>query len=223
MMDKLSIFQIMGPIMIGPSSSHTAGAVRIGNMARKLLNEEPKRIKVYFHGSFAETYKGHGTDIAVVAGLLGYLPDDERIRKSLETAQQMGISVEFYRFIAPNAHPNTIKLNLTRSDETVLEVVGSSIGGGEIVITKIDRFSVHLTGKYPTFWILHIDKPGIIAKVTSTLALNGINIAFMEAFREDRGALSSMVLQVDQEVSAEIIREVNSFIGVKICRFIEPI
>ena len=222
-MEKLSVFEIMGPIMIGPSSSHTAGAVRIGNMARILLNEEPTKLKIYFHGSFAETYKGHGTDLAVVAGLLGYLPDDERIRRSLETAHQKGISVEFHRFSAPNAHPNTIKLDLTRSDQTDLEIVGSSIGGGEMVITKIDRFSVHLTGKYPTFWILHIDKPGIIAKVTSTLALNGINIAYMEAFRQNPGALSSMVLQVDQDVSEEIIREVKSFIGVQICRFIEPI
>lgn len=222
-MEKLSLFQIMGPIMIGPSSSHTAGAVRIGNMARKLLNEEPKKIEIYFHGSFAETYQGHGTDIAVVGGLLGYLPDDERIRISLDTAQQMGMEVDFQRFNAVNAHPNTIKLVMTRSDGTSLQIIGSSIGGGEIVITKIDRFSVHLTGKYPTLWILHIDKPGIIAKVTSTLALNGINIAFMEAFREDRGALSSMVLQIDQEVSADVIHEVNSFIGVKICRFIEPI
>lgn len=222
-MEKLSLFQIMGPIMIGPSSSHTAGAVRIGNMARKLLNEEPKKIEIYFHGSFAETYQGHGTDIAVVGGLLGYLPDDERIRISLDTAHQLGMEVDFQRFNAVNAHPNTIKLVMTRSDGTNLQIIGSSIGGGEIVITKIDRFSVHLTGKYPTLWILHIDKPGIIAKVTSTLALNGINIAFMEAFREDRGALSSMVLQIDQEVSADVIHEVNSFIGVKICRFIEPI
>ncbi len=222
-MEKLSIFEVMGPIMIGPSSSHTAGAVRIGNLARKLLNEEPKEMKIYFYGSFAETFKGHGTDIAVVGGLLGYRLDDERIRTSLESAANKDIHVEFHRFEAPNAHPNTIKIELTRADDSTLQVIGSSVGGGEIVITKIDRFKVNLTGKYPTIWILHLDKPGVIAKVTSTLALNGVNIAFMEVFREDRGALSSMVVQTDQNVPAEVIREVNSFIGVKICRFIEPI
>ncbi|AZR72715.1 L-serine dehydratase, iron-sulfur-dependent subunit beta [Anoxybacter fermentans] len=222
-MEKLSIFEVMGPIMIGPSSSHTAGAVRIGNMARKLLDEEPKVMKIYFHGSFAETYKGHGTDVAIVGGLLGFGPDDERICNSLDIAKEKGIQVEFYRFEMPNAHPNTIKLELTRFDGTTLEVVGSSIGGGEIRITRINRFSVNLTGKYPTVWILHIDKPGIIAKVTSTLALNGINIAFMEVFREDKGALSSMVIQTDQDVSEDVVREINSFIGVKLCRYIQPI
>ncbi len=222
-MEKLSIFEVMGPIMIGPSSSHTAGVVRIGNMARKILNEEPQTMKIYFHGSFAETYKGHGTDVAIVGGLLGYRPDDERIRTSIETAKEKGIDVEFQRFEMPNAHPNTIKLDLTRADGTNLMIVGASIGGGEIVITSIDNFSVELTGKYPTVWILHVDRPGIIAKVTSTLALNGINIASLEAFREDKGALSSMVIQSDHEVSEDAIKEVQSFIGVKICRYIQPI
>lgn len=222
-MEKLSIFEVMGPVMIGPSSSHTAGAVRLGNMARKLLNEEPQAIKIYFHGSFAETYKGHGTDLGVVGGLLGYVTDDERIRNSLEIAKEKGISVEFQRIDIPNAHPNTIKFELTRSDGSVIEVIGSSVGGGEIVVTKIDKFGVNLTGKYPTVWILHVDKPGVIAKVTSTLALNGINIAFMEVFREDVGALSSMVIQTDQAVSDEVVKEVNSFIGVQQCRYIQPI
>ncbi|MCK4260885.1 MAG: L-serine ammonia-lyase, iron-sulfur-dependent subunit beta [Halanaerobiales bacterium] len=222
-MEKLSIFEVMGPIMIGPSSSHTAGAVRIGNMARKLLNEEPKTMKIYFHGSFAETYKGHGTDVAIVGGLLGYRPDDERIRTSLKDAQEKGIEVEFHRFDLPNAHPNTIKLDLTRSDGTHLTLIGASVGGGEIVITRIDNFSVELRGKYPTVWILHVDRPGIIAKVTSTLALNGINIAFLEAFREDKGALSSMIIQTDHEVFQDAMKEIESFIGVKSCRYIEPI
>lgn len=222
-MEKLSIFEIMGPIMIGPSSSHTAGAVRIGNLARRLLDGEPTVMKIYFHGSFAETYKGHGTDVAIVGGLLGYRPDDERIRTSIETAEEAGILVDFRRFALPNAHPNTIKLDLTRADGTQLVVVGSSIGGGEVIINRIDNFKVNLNGKYHTVWILHVDKPGIIAKVTSTLALNGINIAFMEAFREERGALSSMVIQTDQEVAPDVVKEINSFIGVKQCRYIQPI
>lgn len=222
-MDKLSIFEVMGPIMIGPSSSHTAGAVRIGNLARKLLEGEPQKMKIYFHGSFAETYKGHGTDVAIVGGLLGFLPDDERIRRSLDIAKENRIEVEFAKIEIPNVHPNTIKLDLTRKDDLNLQIMGSSIGGGEVVITKIDRFGVKITGKYPTIWILHVDKPGIIAKVTSTLALNGINIAFMEAFREDKGALSSMVIETDNALSDEMVKEINSFIGVKQCRFIEPI
>ena len=222
-MEKLSIFEIMGPIMIGPSSSHTAGAVRIGNMARKILHDEPEVMRIYFHGSFAETYKGHGTDVAIVGGLLGYSPDDERIRTSLDTAKEQGKVVEFHRFELQHAHPNTIKLELIGVTGKSLTVIGSSIGGGEILITRIDSFAVKLTGKYPTIWILHIDKPGIIAKVTSALALDGINIATMEVFREDRGALASMVIETDQEVPPEVVNEIHSFINVKLCRYIEPI
>lgn len=222
-MKKLSIFEIMGPIMIGPSSSHTAGAVRIGNMARALLEREPTVMKIYFHGSFAETYKGHGTDVAIVGGLLGYRPDDERIPIALEIAAERGIQVEFHCFNLPHAHPNTVKLELTRADGVTVAVVGSSIGGGEVVINQINEFKVDLTGKYHTVWILHVDKPGIIAKVTSTLALAAINIAFMEVFREERGALSSMVIQIDQELPIDLMKELNSFIGVKQCRYIQPI
>lgn len=222
-MEKLSIFQIMGPIMIGPSSSHTAGAVRIGNLARALLEGEPKTMKIYFHGSFAETYKGHGTDVAIVGGLLGYRPDDERIPLALENAQEMGVHVEFHCFNLPHAHPNTVKVELAREDGIKVAVVGSSIGGGEVVITRINEFKVNLTGKYHTVWVLHVDKPGIVAKVTSTLALAGINIAFMEVFREERGALSSMVIQIDQEMPVDVMQELNSFIGVKQCRYLQPI
>lgn len=222
-MEKLSIFEIMGPIMIGPSSSHTAGAVRIGNMARRILDDEPRVMRIYFHGSFAETYKGHGTDVAIVGGLMGYRPDDERIRTSIETAREKGITVEFARIELPHAHPNTIKLELTGEKGHTLTIIGSSVGGGEIVITKIDSFGVKLTGKYPTIWIVHVDKPGIIAKVTSALALDGINIAAMEVFREDKGAMASMVIEIDQELPPEVENEIHSFINVKLCRYIQPI
>lgn len=222
-MAKLSIFEVMGPIMIGPSSSHTAGAVKIGNLARRLLNEEPKEMEIYFHGSFAETHKGHGTDIAIVGGLLGFKPDDVRIRDAFQIAEEKGINFQFNRIELQNAHPNTVKLVLTRSDGSQLELIGSSIGGGEIRITKINEFGVNLTGKYPTIWVLHNDKPGIISKVTSALALEGVNIAFMEVFRQDRGALASMVIQTDEAVSKEVTDEINSFIGVKLCRYIQPI
>lgn len=222
-MEKLSIFEIMGPIMIGPSSSHTAGAVRIGNLARRLLDGEPVVMKIYFHGSFAETYKGHGTDVAIVGGLLGYRPDDERIPRSLENARERGVRVEFHCMNLPHAHPNTVKLELIREDGVQVTVMGSSIGGGEVVINQIDEFKVNLTGKYHTVWILHKDRPGIIAKVTSALALAGVNIAFMEVFREERGALSSMVIQIDQELPADALKELNSFSGVEQCRYIQPI
>lgn len=202
------VFDIIGPIMIGPSSSHTAGAVRIGRLARAVFGEVPEQVDIYLHGSFAQTYKGHGTDVALVAGLLGLDTDDEGIISALETAKEQGVVVNFIPTDLGDVHPNTAKL-VMKKGEKVREVVGSSIGGGNIVITKIDDFEVSLRGDYFTLVTAYKDRPGMIAKVTSLLANNNVNIAKMRVSREDKGAQALMVVETDEYISDEILEEIR--------------
>lgn len=143
------VFDIVGPVMIGPSSSHTAGAVRLGLMARKILGEPAVRADINLHGSFAQTYRGHGTDKALIAGILGFAPDDERIREALQLAEEKGLSYRFQKVNLEQAHPNTAVIHLTGTSGRTARVRGSSVGGGNIRITNIDGYEVELTGTYP--------------------------------------------------------------------------
>lgn len=217
------VFDIVGPIMIGPSSSHTAGAVRLGKMARIILGEEPQDAVIELHGSFSQTYKGHGTDKALVAGLLGYGTDDERIRNALDIAKTQGLQVTFATIHLGDVHPNTVALLLTGSSGRKVRVVGASIGGGNIIITEVDGYPVELTGEYYTMITIHQDKPGIIASVTHALSQECVNIAFMRVSRQERGAQALMIIEADQAISEEALRLVSSICGVKVAILVPPV
>jgi L-serine dehydratase len=200
-----SVFEIIGPVMIGPSSSHTAGAVRLGLLARAVFGEQPARARITLHGSFASTGHGHGTDLALVAGLLGMAPDDERIRTADRQAREAGMEVTFESGDLGEVHPNTARLELSSADGRTVTVQGSSIGGADVVLTAIDDFDVAITGELPVLVVEHRDQPGVIASVSAVLAEYGVNIASMEVSRERRGARALMVIETDQLVSDAVI------------------
>ncbi len=198
-----SVFEIIGPVMIGPSSSHTAGAVRLGQLARRIFGEEPREITVDFYGSFAQTYRGHATDVAVVGGLLDFQTDDPRIREALEHAKNRGIEVTLRPQAEPPQHPNTLTMSLKKGDNS-LRVTGISLGGGAVRLTELEGFSLNLTGENPAILILHLDTPGVVAAVTARLAQNEINISHMGLSRRGRGKVALMVIETDQPIPPEV-------------------
>lgn len=202
----MNLFDIVGPVMVGPSSSHTAGAVRIGYVARKLLGEAVEKAEILLYGSFLATGKGHGTRQAIVAGLLGMMPDDERVPESVCIAEEAGMQISFGEAKLKNAHPNSAQLLLTGSSGRHLEIVGESIGGGRINIASIDGLSANFSGEYPTLIVHNLDQPGHVAEVTGVLAKERVNIATMQLYRAGRGANAVMVLECDQEVPEETRR-----------------
>ena len=201
------VFDIVGPVMIGPSSSHTAGAVRLGLMARKILGEPAVRADINLHGSFAQTYRGHGTDKALVAGILGFAPDDELFREDLSLAKEAGLCYTFQKVNLEQAHPNTAVIHLTGVSGRTARVRGSSVGGGNIRITNIDGYEVELTGMYPALITIHRDRPGVITKVTQVLARYEVNIAFMRVSRHSRGEMAMMILELDEPLADEVLEE----------------
>ncbi len=204
-----SVFDIIGPIMIGPSSSHTAGAARIGRVARSLFGRKPKYATISFYGSFAKTYRGHGTDVAIVGGILDYDTFDTRIVDALTIAKQEGIEVKMTAEDAITDHPNTARVII--GDETDrIEVVGISIGGGKIEITELNGFELRLSGNHPALLIVHNDKYGAIAGVANILAKHEINIGHMEVSRKEKGKEALMVIEIDQNADEIIINELNS-------------
>ena len=217
------VFDIVGPIMIGPSSSHTAGAARLGKMARIILGEEPVEARIELHGSFAHTYKGHGTDKALVAGLLGFATDDERLRQALIIAGEKGLRVSFAAVDLGSVHPNTVAMNLTSQSGRSTRVVGASVGGGNILITEIDGYAVELTGSYHTMIAVQQDKPGIISLITHALAQEGVNIAYMRVSRQERGALALMIIEADDPISPEALHLVQGISAVKVALLVPPI
>ena len=202
----MNIFDIIGPIMIGPSSSHTAGAVRLGRVAGLILGERLKEARIYLHGSFARTGKGHGTHQALVAGLLGFGPDDARIREALVYAASEKLAVDFAPAgLGVKIHPNTARLVLTGISGRTVSVTGSSIGGGNIVVNRINNFRVEISGDYHTLLVTHQDRPGVIAAVTAALAGAGVNIAEMKVSREQKGDRAMMVIETDQAITGETV------------------
>lgn len=196
----MNIFDIIGPVMIGPSSSHTAGAVRLGYVAGKILDEPPVRAVIRLSGSFAQTYRGHGTDKALLAGILGFAPDDVRIRDSLSLAEQINLQFEFHCEDIPGSHPNTARITLTGSGGKEVTVQGASVGGGNILVSEINGMVVHVTGQSNTLVVLHRDKPGTIAAVTNFVACSGVNIGNFRLSRPQKGGEAVMTIEVDGDV-----------------------
>ncbi|MDD2979248.1 MAG: L-serine ammonia-lyase, iron-sulfur-dependent subunit beta [Hespellia sp.] len=209
-----NIFDILGPVMVGPSSSHTAGAVRIGYITRVLLGEEPIVADIGLYGSFSSTGKGHGTDRALVAGLLGMHPDDIRIPQSFELAREAGLDFAIHGIQLQDAHPNTAVIEVTGKNHKKLSVESCSIGGGRIRISKLDGITVNCSGESPTLIVHNIDQPGHVAEVTSMMAKCEVNIATMQLYRDKRGGYAVMVIETDQQVPEEKRRWLENLDGV---------
>lgn len=202
-----SVFDIIGPVMIGPSSSHTAGAARIGLIARNLFGNQPTKAEVTFYGSFAKTYKGHGTEIATVGGILGFDTSDQRITDSLAIAKDLNVEITIRTSDDIPNHPNTARLVLHDKTRT-LAVCGISIGGGKVELTEVDGFSVRLTGDMPTLLVWHEDRYGLVASVSEVLAAHKLNIGYMEMARKSKGAEALMVIETDQAGADEIKQDI---------------
>ena len=210
---NMNIFDILGPVMVGPSSSHTAGAVRIGCTAAALLGERVAEAKIGLHGSFAATGKGHGTDRALVAGLLGMRPDDMRIPESFEIARREQMKFEICEMQISGAHPNTAYLKIKGESGKVLEMEAASVGGGRIRISRLDGIDVSCSGDKPTLILNNVDQPRFVAGVTTLLAQNSVNIATMNLYRDKRGGNAVTVIESDQEIPEKIIQEMKMVPG----------
>lgn len=202
----MNSFDIIGPVMVGPSSSHTAGAVKIGNISHKLLGVPVRKADIFFHGSFLATGKGHGTDRALIAGLLGFAMDDPRISDSFRYAQEAGMEYSMSGMDLGDVHPNSVKLLLGGEDGQNIEIVAASIGGGSIRITEIDGLPTDFSGDYPTLVVQNVDQPGHVTEITSMLGHKSINIATMKLNRSSKGGQAVIVLECDQEIPADAIR-----------------
>lgn len=209
-----SVFDIIGPVMIGPSSSHTAGAARIGRSARSLFGRQPKKAIITLYGSFAKTHKGHGTDVAIIGGLLDFDTYDNRIIDSMVIARDLGIDYQFVLSDDVTEHPNTARIYL--EDELgSIEVVGVSVGGGKADITEINGFKLKVSGLSPSLIVIHEDRFGVIASVANVLGFNEINIGYMEVARKEKGSLALMVMELDQQISDAVIDSITKLPYVK--------
>lgn len=206
------VFSIIGPSMVGPSSSHTAGAVRIGRAARRIFGAFPDQAEIVFYGSFADTYRGHGTDLAVVGGLLDFATDDMRIRNSIELAEAAGMKLTFKTAQNVAFHPNTVELRLVSREREDREdrIVGASIGGGSVEMLQVNGFDVKFTTNYPVLLVFHDDTPGMVAHITRLLESGGVNIAYMDVDRKGRGGDAITVVESDEAVPLELIKHIES-------------
>ena len=199
-MRELSVFDIIGPIMIGPSSSHTAGALKIARIARMLAKTRITAVRFQLYGSFATTYKGHGTDRALVGGILGYATDDYRIRDSFDWADKAGIDVVFEEMDSSiDVHPNTVDITVTEEDGTVSMLRGCSVGGGEIEIVRINGCDVRFSGKNNAVIVHQYDKPGVIASIAKIFEVFNVNISYMSVFSESNGETAFSILEIDHD------------------------
>ena len=222
-MKSYSVFDILGPIMIGPSSSHTAGAARLAKVASSIAGRNIASVKFILHGSFGKTYRGHGTDKALVAGILGMDPWDDKLKDSLKIAEEKGLKVEFIEGDLGDVHPNTVKFIITKEDNVTAEIIGSSIGGGNILVYEVDGQPVEFTGKYPTIIINHKDIPGMISKVSTLLYDANINIAIMKVYRNSKGLEASMMFETDSIVPKEVQDRIKSLGDIYNIREILPV
>lgn len=211
----MNLFDIIGPVMIGPSSSHTAGAARIGRVAWQLLGEPPVKAVISFHGSFEKTYRGHGTDRAVVGGLLDMAVDDERLRRSLHIAKEQGLEVTFRAVHLRDAHPNTVVVEAVGESGRRVRVQAASIGGGSIRVQYLDGLEVGFSGEKITLVIRHTDAPGAIAMVTRLLSEAGINIATMRVFRHEVGGKACMAIELDARPELALLAALRALPGLK--------
>lgn len=219
----MNVFDIIGPIMIGPSSSHTAGASRAGLVARHLLGTEPVRAEITLHGSFAKTYAGHGADRAIVGGILGFSIDDERIRNSFFYAKERGLEFSFHISEEGAGHPNTVRIALEAKNGEKVCVVVRSVGAGVVNVVEINGGEVHFTAEYDTTVIFNNDRAGVIADITSVFARRGINIAFMRVFRKSEGKEAVMVIETDQSVNDLLQNELRTVENIRKVITIPPL
>lgn len=210
----MNIFEILGPVMVGPSSSHTAGAVRIGYVCCKLMGEKIVAADIELYGSFLLTGKGHGTPQAIVAGLLGMTPDDARIPDSFEIAKAQGLKFTIGEAKLKEAHPNSVLLKLTGESGKELEVIGESLGGSIINIAQIDGLPANISGDYPTLIASNMDVPGMVAKVSKVLFEAEINIAQMHLYRASRGKNSVLIAECDQEIENKTLNDIKDLDGI---------
>ena len=206
----MNVFDIIGPVMIGPSSSHTAGAVRIGRISWKILGEEAADADIGLTGSFAMTYKGHGTDKALIAGILGMKADDDMIPQSLEIAARRGLSYRFSEVKITHAHPNTAIIHLVGVNGTECTVQGVSVGGGNILITKLNGMDSAFNGDQNTLIIAHNDTTGVIASVSSQLAKSGANIGNFRLSRPHKGKLAIMTIEIDGSIDKPAVNDLKA-------------
>jgi L-serine dehydratase len=223
MAERSSIFDMIGPVMIGPSSSHTAGVVKIGLVAHHLLGGAPESAVITFYNSFARTYEGHGSDRAIVGGLMGFPTDDNRLKHSLDLAKEAGIQLTFRPVgSASTMHPNTVKVNLTRHDRT-LEMVGVSKGGGVILIEEVNGFTANFSGTLHTLIVLAEDVKGTIAFISNILANDDCNIATMSVSRKGKNDLACQFIEVDSDIRQLTLEYLRSLRWVKEVHLIPPV
>lgn len=220
-MKDYGVFDILGPIMVGPSSSHTAGAARLGKVAKEIVDEDFNKVLFYLHGSFGKTYEGHGTDKALVAGILGMEPSDEKLKDSFEIAKEKGIDFEFIEADLGYHHPNTVKIVFEFDQGEDVYIIGSSVGGGNILITDINGNKVEFSGDYPTLLLKYKDQKGVISRISSILASNEINIATMKVTRENN--VATMVVEADSNIDKKVITDVEQLDEVIYIKGINPI
>ena len=211
----MPVWDIIGPVMIGPSSSHTAGAVRIGRIVRLCWGEEVVNVNLYMRGSFATTGEGHGTGKALLAGLLGYAPDDPEVRDGMKLAQGSGMNFTFYEEDIEDAHPNSVRIEIWDNNGRRMDAVAASLGGGAVSLQELDGFEVDVSCLLPVIIIMNRDVQGVVGAVTTYLSSHGINIATMKLHRDSRGGLATMVLELDgneSKVKQEEIKAVHDAI-----------
>ncbi len=219
---KVSILDVMGPVMVGPSSSHTAGTARLGRVAREILDDDPVRVRFFLHPPLAATYRGHGSDFALVGGAIGLNVDDPRIPEAIRIAEQMGVDITFSEEDLGEVHPNTVRIEIASAARQV-EIVGSSIGGGVIEVFKINGFQTRFKGDSPTLLLFYRDRPGMIAEVAKTIAEEGINIASLYCSRKQRGKDAFMQVDVDSPLSQEALKRICSLADVADARYLDRI
>jgi L-serine dehydratase len=218
----VSILDIMGPVMVGPSSSHTAGTARLGRVAREILDEDPLEVHFFLHPPLAATYRGHGSDFALVGGAIGLNVDDPRIPEAIRIAEQMEVTVEFGEEDLGEVHPNTVRI-YTRGPTREVEIVGSSIGGGVIEVFRINGFQTRFKGDSPTLLLFYRDRRGVIAEVANIIADEGINIASLYCSRKQRGKDAFMQVDVDSPLSKAALGRISSLIDVADARYLDRI
>lgn len=207
----ISVFDVIGPNMVGPSSSHTAGAASIALLAGKMIGERITKVTFTLYGSFAKTYKGHGTDKALVGGILGFETDDMRIRESFNIAKESGLEFDF---VCNNSddediHPNTVDMEIIGESGRQLTVRGESLGGGKVMLTRINGVKVQFTGEYHALIVIQRDNPGVVAGITSVLSSWDVNIAYLRVFREEKGGLAYTIVESDEEISEKAVEVIK--------------
>lgn len=209
-MSFISVFDVLGPNMIGPSSSHTAGAAVIAYLAQKMINGPLRRVDFTLYGSFAKTYRGHGTDRALLGGILGFATDDMRIRESFEIARERGLEFSFTaNEKETEVHPNTVDIAMENEAGQKMVVRGESLGGGKVRIVRINQVRVEFTGEYSAVIVIHQDKPGVVAHITKCLSDRNVNIAFMRLFREKKGEIAYSIVESDGSLPEDVAKELR--------------